>query len=260
MKSVLIFGIIITIVVAAVGIFASLPTDTWQDKRVDIIGVASPDENKEKIDCMSRGGYWDGGCSEPDNKADEESHNTIECSGDAKCITETVTKIVDGDTIYTTNYKIRLSLTNTPEKNEPRFQEAKSFTSMHCPVGSVITVDQDDLQPYDVYDRMLGKVYCEGEVINEMLLSNGLGNILTRYCDTSEFSGEDWAVKYGCAAIKAESPKSEISNCDPSYPDVCIAPYPPDLNCGDIGYSNFRVIGSDPHGFDRDRDGVGCES
>ena len=50
------------------------------------------------------------------------------------------------------------------------------------------------------------------------------------------------------------------SNCDPSYPDVCIPPYPPDLNCGDIGYSNFRVTGSDPHGFDRDNDGIGCES
>ena len=49
-------------------------------------------------------------------------------------------------------------------------------------------------------------------------------------------------------------------SCDPSYPDVCIAPYPPDLNCGDIGYSNFRVIGNDPHGFDRDNDGIGCES
>ena len=54
-------------------------------------------------------------------------------------------------------------------------------------------------------------------------------------------------------------PTKEI-NCDPSYPDVCIASYPPDLNCGDIGYSNFRVIGSDPHGFDRDNDGIGCES
>jgi len=50
------------------------------------------------------------------------------------------------------------------------------------------------------------------------------------------------------------------NSCDSSYPDVCIAPYPPDLNCGDIGYSNFRVIGDDPHGFDRDNDGIGCES
>jgi len=50
------------------------------------------------------------------------------------------------------------------------------------------------------------------------------------------------------------------SNCDPSYPDVCIPPYPPDLDCGEIGYSNFRVLQPDPHGFDRDKDGIGCES
>ena len=48
--------------------------------------------------------------------------------------------------------------------------------------------------------------------------------------------------------------------CDSSYPDVCIPQYPPDLDCGEIGYSNFRVVGSDPHGFDRDNDGIGCES
>lgn len=49
-------------------------------------------------------------------------------------------------------------------------------------------------------------------------------------------------------------------NCDPSYPDVCIPPPPPDLNCGDISFRRFRVVGSDPHGFDRDGDGIGCES
>jgi len=48
--------------------------------------------------------------------------------------------------------------------------------------------------------------------------------------------------------------------CDPSYPDVCIAPYPPDLDCGEIGYSNFKVIQPDPHRFDGDKDGIGCES
>lgn len=50
------------------------------------------------------------------------------------------------------------------------------------------------------------------------------------------------------------------ANCDPSYPDVCIAPPPPDLDCGDIPYRRFRVIGSDPHRFDGDGNGIGCES
>ncbi|MEM3081121.1 MAG: phospholipase D family protein [Nitrososphaerota archaeon] len=49
-------------------------------------------------------------------------------------------------------------------------------------------------------------------------------------------------------------------NCDPSYPDVCIPPPPPDLDCSDIPYRNFRVLPPDPHNFDRDRDGIGCET
>ncbi len=57
-----------------------------------------------------------------------------------------------------------------------------------------------------------------------------------------------------------DEPVDTTPSCDPSYPDVCIPPYPPDLDCGEIGYSNFRVVGSDPHGFDRDNDGIGCES
>lgn len=49
-------------------------------------------------------------------------------------------------------------------------------------------------------------------------------------------------------------------NCHSSYPTVCIPPPPPDLNCGDISHRRFQVVGSDPHGFDGDNDGIGCES
>ena len=48
--------------------------------------------------------------------------------------------------------------------------------------------------------------------------------------------------------------------CDSSYPTVCIPPKPPDLNCGDISHRRFKVLQPDPHGFDGDKDGVGCES
>ncbi|HXQ39403.1 MAG TPA: hypothetical protein VN843_35715 [Anaerolineales bacterium] len=50
------------------------------------------------------------------------------------------------------------------------------------------------------------------------------------------------------------------SNCDPAYPTVCIPPPPPDLDCGDISYRNFQVLAPDPHSFDREGDGLGCES
>jgi hypothetical protein len=51
-----------------------------------------------------------------------------------------------------------------------------------------------------------------------------------------------------------------VQNCDPSYPDFCIPPPPPDLNCADISGSNFTVLPPDPHRFDREGDGLGCES
>ncbi len=52
----------------------------------------------------------------------------------------------------------------------------------------------------------------------------------------------------------------ELLSCDSSYPDVCIPTYPPDLDCGEIRYANFKVLQPDPHGFDGDNDGIGCES
>ena len=52
---------------------------------------------------------------------------------------------------------------------------------------------------------------------------------------------------------------SSGGNCDPSNPTVFIPPYPLDLDCDEITYRRFQVVGSDPHGFDGDNDGIGCE-
>jgi hypothetical protein len=62
------------------------------------------------------------------------------------------------------------------------------------------------------------------------------------------------------------------SDCSPAYPDVCIRPpVPYSLNCKDITERDFRVLqsndpmpinpyGYDPHGFDRNKNRVGCET
>ena len=47
------------------------------------------------------------------------------------------------------------------------------------------------------------------------------------------------------------------TGCDSSYPDACIPSPPPNLNCGDISDKDFQVLSPDPHGFDRDGDGIG---
>jgi hypothetical protein len=61
-------------------------------------------------------------------------------------------------------------------------------------------------------------------------------------------------------AIIPVSGGENTGGCDPSYPGVCIPPAPPDLDCKDVPYRRFQVLSPDPHNFDRDGDGIGCES
>ncbi len=120
------------------------------------------------------------------------------CLGSAACFNDTVTKIVDGDTLYVGDVKVRLVLVDTPEVGEVGYEEATQFAGSLCPVGSEAWVDQDDGQLYDAYGRMLAVVYCGGKNLNEELLEGGYAVILTRYCDESEFGGEGWAREFGC--------------------------------------------------------------
>ena len=81
---------------------------------------------------------------------------------------------------------------------------------------------------------------------------------------------DDWAESSPTPAIRATVPRSAATaaradtpsreGCSPSYPTVCIPPAPPDLDCKDITFRRFQVIPPDPHGFDANDDGVGCET
>ena len=60
--------------------------------------------------------------------------------------------------------------------------------------------------------------------------------------------------------VAASTSGQRRSACDASYPDFCIPPPPPDLDCKDVhGRKPFRVRQPDPHHFDREHDGWGCE-
>lgn len=54
-------------------------------------------------------------------------------------------------------------------------------------------------------------------------------------------------------------PSNEPGGCDPSYPTICIPSDSADLDCDQIPYVAFKVVGDDAHGFDADHDGIGCE-
>jgi len=109
-----------------------------------------------------------------------------------------ITRVIDGDTLIIDQTTIRLSLVNSPERDERGYQEAKDFASTVCPVGANAEFYEDSWQPVDKYGRSVGLVYCNDMMLNELLLTNGHAEISTYYCDRSEFGSEGWARAYGC--------------------------------------------------------------
>ncbi|EPA04997.1 nuclease-like protein [Candidatus Nitrosarchaeum limnium BG20] len=138
------------------------------------------------------------------SQTQEESTVTIiqpslpECTGNARCIKGLVTDVIDGDTIKVDGQSIRFALSSAPELNESDGKIAKDFINGICPVGSSVTVNEDDGQTKGSYDRILGVIYCNGENLNEQLLESGYGSMSTEFCSVSEFSNSEWAKKYGC--------------------------------------------------------------
>ena len=109
-----------------------------------------------------------------------------------------ITRVIDGDTLLIDQTTIRLSLVNSPERDERGYQEAKDFASTVCPVGANAEFYEDSWQPVDKYGRSVGLVYCNDMMLNELLLTNGHAEISTYYCDKSEFGNDGWAMTYGC--------------------------------------------------------------
>ena len=209
---------------------------------------------------------------------------STKCQGQANCFDGNITELVDGDTLDVNNIRIRLALIDAPEANETGYSEARDFIGSSCDVGTQATVDEDDRQKGGSFGRMIAQVYCGNEPtsINEAILNSGYAEIYQEFCDVSEFATNAWAVKY-CSDDELQAEQTTLSsskvedesaetgtvannatddgnNCDPSYPDFCIQSAPPDLDCSDIPQKMFTVRGSDPHGFDLDGNGEGCES
>ena len=122
----------------------------------------------------------------------------IDCSGNALCIKGKITNIVNGDTIDVGDTTVKLSLIDTPQLDDIEEIEAKKFVEDICPIGSDVLVDEDDGQIQESHRAVIGKVFCQGIILNEKILENKHGQINTFLCNQSEFDDESWAEKYGC--------------------------------------------------------------
>ena len=163
----------------------------------------------------------------------------LNCLGTAKCFTGIVTKVIDGDTLKVNGESIRFSLASAPELKGYGGVDSKNFIETLCPVGSTVTVDEDDGYVIGSYGRIVGLVHCNGVNLSSELLDSTLGYLEVRFCDSSEFAELKWAQKHGCAKdVVVET----TNDCDESYPDLCITSSPPDLDCSDISQKKFTVL------------------
>lgn len=113
---------------------------------------------------------------------------------DSECHVEeraVCTEVVDGDTIYLDNgEKVRFVGVNTPERGVEGYITSKNFVQKLC-LNKEIGLDVDDSKHTDRYGRTLAVVIVDGKNVNEMLLKEGLAEIM--YMPPSEFYPYNWA-------------------------------------------------------------------
>jgi micrococcal nuclease len=181
-----------------------------------------------------------------------------------------VTRVIDGDTIEVQLEdglisRVRYIGINAPGRDEPWFMESNS-ANRDLVAGKTVTLVKD-VSEVDQYDRLLRYVMVEDVFVNNELVYQGLADIAIYPPDLAckdaflqaAQSAREAKIGIWGPLPQASQDSSDRSNCDPSYPTVCIPPYPPDLECWDIPYRHFEVNPPDPHFFDGDFDGWGCE-
>ncbi|SDP20521.1 micrococcal nuclease [Actinopolyspora xinjiangensis] len=192
--------------------------------------------------------------------------------------------------------EVRLLEVDAPEVG-PREQcygdEAEARLRELLPVGGTVWVQRDE-RPRDRYDRHLLYLWnADGIFVNLELVRGGFAKAVLHQPNDEHWntiSGAQpgareagtglWGAceRFG-APVTTPSPSPEPEpqpqpepepNPDPNprpRPDneendsggYRFPPPPPDLDCSEISAQDFRVRPDDPHRFDRDGDGIGCE-
>ena len=217
--------------------------------------------------------------------------------GDLNIIAEVVS-VTDGDTIRVhmpdgTNEPVRLIGIDAPEDGSLLDHQATDYLE-ELVLGEDVRMVVD-VSDRDRFDRLLRYIYVGDLFVNEEMVRVGLA-IAKRYQPDTAMASVLEAAQVGAeqgalglfsvvattsigttttvrpttttrpstttttTTLATTTATTVPANCHPSYPDFCIPPPPPDLNCGDIGAQDFTVLAPDPHGFDGNNDGAGCES
>lgn len=207
-------------------------------------------------------------------------------------------RVVDGDTIaLTSGERVRLLQIDTPEPGTGECYSRASTRDIRrlLASGAVLSLEADPrLDDRDAYGRLLRYVWHRGTNVNLELVRSGSATVWFYRGEKGRYASQLLAAAHaartakrglwgacpravwnpygpattgpgsgsspGGAAVGVAGSRGGAGACDPSYPGVCVPPPPPDLDCKDVPYTNFRVLAPDPHRFDGERDGLGCES
>jgi micrococcal nuclease len=208
--------------------------------------------------------------------------------------TGTILSTGDGDTVRVqVNGKpitVRMACIDAPESTQAGGKESATRLSQFLPKNQSVQLRVVEI---DRYGRTVAEIFKGGQSVNLQMVQEGravvyrqylsnCANTQTRYLKAETKAKQrklafwsqanpvmPWDFRAGKRGTSTPAPAvsrpiapapAAQTSCSPAYPGVCIPPAPPDLDCGDISARRFRVLAPDPHGFDRDGDGVGCES
>jgi len=205
-----------------------------------------------------------------------------------------VASVIDGDTIKLTDGRsVRLLQIDAPEPGTAECFSRAAGRELRglLPAGTRVTLEPDPpLDLIDRYGRLLRYVHRGSANLNVELVRRGAATVWFHRAERGRHSATLLSAASsartsrrgiwgacpsavwnplgpattgpGSPAAATPTPRRPIAGgrCDSSYPTVCIPPAPPDLDCADVSYTNFRVRPPDPHRFDGEGDGLGCES
>ncbi|UOQ43708.1 thermonuclease family protein [Halobacillus salinarum] len=241
-------------------------------------------------------------CAPSSLSSGNSGHEETTQTNEEEKVTATVTKVVDGDTIdISLNGKeetVRMLLVDTPETVHPnkpvqKFGPEASAFAKETLSGKDIQLEYDGPKR-DKYGRLLGYVWVDGHMFNQMLLEKGLARYAyvydPPYTHAKEYikaQNRAKKEKKGIWSVQGyvqdsgfqdkEAPAKEQSSENTkdteegkksSSPSVRYNPNGPDRDCSDFSSQEeaqafYEAAGgpkSDPHRLDgRDHDGVVCE-
>ncbi|HEY7381061.1 MAG TPA: thermonuclease family protein [Gaiella sp.] len=202
-------------------------------------------------------------------------------------------RVIDGDTIALAGgARVRLLQIDAPEPGSGECYARAAVRDLRrlLPAGAAIALERDPLlDDRDDYGRLLRYVWRGATNVNLRLVRDGSATVwlfrgergrhaaqlltagraargarrgLWGACPRAVWNPSAPAATGPAVGASSDTtPRPAVGGrCDPSYPGVCIPPPPPDLDCADVPYQDFRVRPPDPHRFDGEGDGRGCES